>query len=452
MRRLLIYGLTLTIGLLPALAKAQTEVTMEPKLLSLQEAMDYAVKNNSKAKNARIDILLQKAKNAEITGIALPQLSAEGQFTDFITPQKTFVPGEFAGQPKGTFTTLQFTPTYNSTATGSASQVLFDGSVLVALQARNAAIKLYEQTAQLSEQEVRYNVQKAYYAFVIAKRQYKILNTSLANARSMGNDVGILYSNGFAEKIDVDRVEVQVNNLATDSIRIGSLIDVSEQLLKFQMGMDINQSVILTDTSFDRNIEQSTNMLLAIEADYDDRTEFDLLQTQLKLNQYDLKRHRLSGLPTLAAFGSVNYNYASNTFSDIVNKPYIFYSLVGLRLNVKVFDGLQRYSRVKQAKYNIQKTENDIDNIKLAIDFQTAQSKTTLKNALLAMKNQERTLNLANGVLELARKKYKAGVGSNTEVTQAQTEMLQSQNNYFNAMLDVINAQSDLQKAIGQFK
>ncbi|HEY1033030.1 MAG TPA: TolC family protein [Flavipsychrobacter sp.] len=458
MRRLLIYGLTLTIGLLPALAKAQTEVTMEPKLLSLQEAMDYAVKHSASAKNARLDVLMQQRKNAEITGVALPQLNVEGQFSAFLNPQKSFLPGEFFQDstgpmyPPGTFVPVQFTPKYSSSATGSISQILFDGSILVALQARTAAMKLYEQSARLSEEEIRYTVQKAYYAFIIARRQYGILNSSLAYARNMGNDIEVLYQNGFAEKIDVDRTNVQINNLATDSMRIGSMLTLSEQLLKYQMGMEISQPIILTDTSVDAKIMEASEMLLSTEADYDDRTEFGILQTQLLLNKYDLKRHRLSGLPSLAAFGSLNYNYASNEFSDLVNKPYLNYSLVGLKLNIKIFDGLQRYNRVKQAKLSIEKTKNSIENLKLGIDLQTAQSKTSLKNALLTMKSQERNLGLANGVLDLARKKYKAGVGSNTEVTQAQTEMLQSQNNYFNAMLDVINAKSDLQKAIGQFK
>lgn len=444
MRRI-IYSVSL-IALLPLKMMAQETIS-----LSLEEAMDYAVKHNVNAKNARLDILVQKALNAEVTGIALPNINGKGEFDDYINPVKSFIPGEFFGGPAGSFTPVQFTPKYSSSASLSGSQVLFDGSVMVALQARNALIKLYEQKSKLSEEEVRYNVQKAYYSFVIAKRQYGILNNSLAYAREMARDQKAYFENGFAEKIDVDRTDVQINNLATDSIRIGGLISLSEQLLKFQMGMSNEQNIILTDTSFASNVKEANEMLLD-EVAYENRSEFNLLQTQLMLNQYDLKRHKLSGIPSLAAFGTAAYSYQTNTFSDVFKEQYIFYSLVGLQLKVPIFDGLQRHNRVKQAKLSVEKTRNSIDNLKLTIDFQSAQSRTTLKNALLAMQSQERNMNLANSVLDLARKKYKAGVGSNTEVTLAQTEFLQAQNNYFQSMLDVVNAKSDLQKALGQFK
>lgn len=451
MRRI-IYSVSL-IALLPWKTMAQETIS-----LSLEEAMDYAVKHNASAKNARLDIKLQKAKNAEVTGIALPNISGKGEFDDYIDPVKSFLPGEFFRDslnqplyPPGTFVPVQFTPKYGATASVSASQILFDGSVMVALQARNALVKLYQQTAQMTEEDVRYNVQKAYYGIVIAQKQYEILKTSLANARDMGNDIKALYDNGFAEKIDVDRTSVQINNLATDSIRIGSLMSISDQLLKYQMGMSMDKNIVLTDTAFDAKISEAADMLTDDVA-YENRSEFSLLQTQLKLNEYDLKRHKLSGLPSLAAFGTAAYNYSTNDFSKIFTEQYIFYSLVGLQLKVPIFDGLQRHNRVKQAKINIEKNKNSIENIKLTIDFQTAQSRTSLKNALLTMQSQQRNSDLANSVVNLARKKYKAGVGSNTEVTQAQTEFLQSQNNYFQAMLDVVNAKSDLQKALGQFK
>lgn len=444
MRRIL-YGLIITTTLLPATLRAQ-----EATMLSLQDAMNYAVKNNVTAKNARLDQLIQRAKNAEITGMALPNLSAKGEFTAYPHPIKSFVPGDFFGAP-GTFTAVQFTPQYSSTASATLSQILFDGSVMVALQARNAILKLTEQSARLSEENVRYNVQKAYYSFVIAQRQFNILKNTLAYARSMANEASILYKEGFAEKIDIDRANVAVNNLATDSLRIGNLITVSEQLLKYQMGMDIDQPIVLTDTSVEDKISDARGLLLK-ELDYNDRTDYKLLESQLTLNKYDLKRHKLSAIPSLSAFGSAAYNYATNNFTGILSSKYVFYSIVGLQLNVPLFDGLQRHNRVKQAKLNVEKTQNSIEDVKLGIDFQARSSKTTLSNSILAMESQSRNLALAQGVLDLVRKKYKEGVGSNTEVSQAQTEMLQAQSNYFNSMLDVMNAKSDLQKALGQFK
>lgn len=435
----------------------QFVAAQEPLKLSLNEAVDYAQKNNVSVKNARLDVLIQKAKNNEITGIAYPQANISGQYQDFFNAMKSFIPGDFFRDangnplyPAGSYVPVNFTPKYSANASGAISQIIFDGSVMVALQAKKTVMKLVQLNANLTVEDTRYNVQKSYNALVIAQKQFEILKNTIANARKLANDVVVLKENGFAEKIDVDRSNVQINNLVSDSIRISSLLDLSEQVLKFSMGMPINQPIILTDTAIENNLE-GTQALLDNVVDYKKRTEYNLLETQLKLNEYDLKRHRLSKLPSLSAFANAGFNYSTNTGSEIFkfHKNYQSSSLWGLQLNIPVFDGFQKHNRIKQAQLNIEKTKNSIEGLSKTIDFQAAQSRTSLKNALLTLQNQSRNKELANVVLDLAERKYKEGVGSNIEVTQAQNDYLQAQNNYFQAMLDAIIAQADFQKALG---
>lgn len=446
--RQLLYTVSLITLLLPQTLKAQE--AGEPLRLSMDEAMDLAVKNNVQAKNARLDIDKQRAVNAEVSGLALPNIKAKGEFNDYINPIQSFVPAEFIGGPPGTFVAVPFTPKFSSTASVTGTQILFDGSVMVALQARNALMKLYQQSYQLTDEEIKYNIQKAYQAIVVAHRQSKILDESIAFARSIANDFNAMYEAGFVEKIEADRIMVQVNNLASDSLKVHNMLDVSMQMLKYQMGIDNEMNIQLTDTSIEEQIEDA-EMLMLRDLNFAKRTDYNLLQTQLKLNEYDLKRHKLSGLPSLAVFGSAAYTYASNTFADVFDKQYIFYSLVGVQLNIPIFDGLQRHNRVKQAKISVMQTRNNIENLELGIAFQKNQSTTQLNNALLTMRNEQRNLDLAKNVLRLAREKYKAGVGSNMEVSQAQTEMLRAQNNYFQALLDAANAKADLKKALGEY-
>jgi outer membrane protein TolC len=417
--------------------------------LSLQDALHFAVKNNVTIKNAQLDVLIQEAQNAQVTAAAYPKINGQGQFNDYIDPVKTFVPGEFINQP-GTFVPVQFTPKYSTSASISGSQIIFDGSVLVALQARNTIVELAKQNGRLAEETVKYNVQKAYRSLVIAHKQLDILSSTLANARAMAGDVAALKRVGFAEKIDLDRTTVQLNNLASDSLRIANLLLVSEKLLKFQMGMEINQPIRLTDTAVDGYLLQ-TNALVDQTAPYNNRVEYNLLQTQQKLNQYNLKRYKYAAYPSLSAFGNLGYNYSTNKFKELFNAPYVWMSLVGLQLNVPIFNGFQRTNQIREVKLDIEKTRNNIENLQLTIDFQTATARTNLKNALLQAENQRRNVALASTVLDLARTKYKEGVGSNLEVTQAQTDFLQAENNYFNTLLDIANAEADLQKALGQF-
>jgi len=254
------------------------------------------------------------------------------------------------------------------------------------------------------------------------------------------------------EKIDVERSSVQVNNLATDSIRIGNLLTVSEQMLKFQMGMNINTPIVLTDTVLEQKKEQ-TVALLAEEENYERIPEYRTLNTALTLNQYNVERYKLTALPSINAFWAQGSNYGSNKVSDLfVFNKYWANSTIGIQLTMPIFNGFLRINQLNEAKLNVQKARNNIDNIKLTIDFQAASSRTQLRNAILQVQSQRRNVELASDVLDLARKKYKEGVGSNIEVTQAQNDQLQAENNYFSSLQDLTNAEADLKKALGLLK
>jgi outer membrane protein len=437
--------LALTCGSLPAMAQ-------ETKELSLQQCIDYALAHSSAAKNARLDIELQKAQNAEITGQALPQISAEGKYTRFIDVQQQFLPSTFLN-PAAPFewVPFAFSPKQMSQGAVNASQLLFNGSLFVALEARKTLVLLAQQSADMKIEDIRYNIQKAYAGLAIAHRQFDLMQSSLELLRNTNNDVNIMYRNGVIEKVEVDRMEVQLNNLESDSIGLQNMITISEQMLKYTMGMDLKTRIVLTDANLFDNTDNASALLLRDEG-YENRLSYLVSKTSVKLQEYDLKRYRFQGLPTLSAFGSAGYNRAGDKLSDLTNKPYPGFSLVGLQLNIPIFDGMQRHNRVKQAKLKLEKAENDLENLKLGIDFQTQSARTNLTNALQTIESRKRTMNLANSVLDLSKKKYKAGVGSNQDVVLAQTDYLNAQNNYFQALQTVVNAQADLQKALGLLK
>ena len=423
----------------------------QPVQLSLKDCMDYAIKHNYSIKNAQLDVQIQHAQNNETVAGAYPHINGKAELDDYLNPQKNFIDGSYFGAP-GQVIGLPFSLNYAGLASISGSQLLFDGSVFIALKARNSAMELARQSGQVTEETVRYNVYKAYNSLVIAYRQYDIIKSSLSYARSLEHDITITQQNGFAEKIDVERTKVQVLNLATDSLKVGNLLTVSEQMLKYQMGMDLGKEIILTDTVVD-NRKQEALSLLSTEEQYDRVPEYNVLNTTLILNQYNLKRYQLTAIPTLNAFGAMGYNYGANKLENVMSfSNYAFNSVVGLQLNVPIFNGFMRTNQVSEAKLNIEKSKNNIENMKQTIDFHAAQSKTALKNAILEVQSQRGNMELSADVLDLAQKKYKAGVGSNLEVNQAQTDHLQAQNNYFSALLDVINAEADLKKALGLLK
>lgn len=438
--------LLLSISLVPAQTFAQ-----EPVALSLQDCIDYALKNSVSAKNARIDVALQKAQNDEVTGRALPQISGEGKYTQFFDVQQQFLPSQFAGLPPGDYVPLAFSPKLSSVGSLNASQLIFNGSIMVALQARNTLMVLARQKAEMTNEDIRYNVHKAYAGLVIAHKQFDVMKNSLDLMRKSTRDMTITYENGLVEKIEVNRMEVQLSNLQSDSLGLANIIEVTEKMLKYTIGMDMNTPIRLTDESVIDNASDAGNLLLQ-ESNVENNIGYQLAYTGVKLQEYDLKRYRFEGLPTLAAFGSAGYNRSSDKLSDLINKPYPGFSLAGLQLNVPIFDGLQRRNRVKSAKLKLEKAENDLDNAKRGIEFQTKSAQSTLANALKTTEGRKRTMDLATSVLDLSQKKYKAGVGSNQDVILAQSDFLRAQNSYFEALLSVVNAKADLQKALGLLK
>lgn len=440
------------------IAASFTTRAQDTTYLSLDDCMKYALKHNYTARNSHIDLLVQEAQVKETLAAAYPHINGKAEFDDYVNPPATFLPGSAAAFfqpnahiPADTSIPVSFTPKYSTSIGISGSQTIFDGSVLVALKARKSVLELARQNNAVTNETIRYNVLKAYNSLVIAYRQYDIVKISLAAARNIEHDIRVTQQAGFAEKIDVERTSVQVNNLSSDSIRINNLLTVSEQLLKYQMGMDINTPIVLTDTDVTVR-KQETLELLEEDADYNRVPEFRLSEAALRVNEFNVQRYKLAALPSLNAFANTGYNYATGTFSELFHTQYIFSTLVGLQLNVPIFNGMLRTNQLREAKLNVEKSKNNIEFAKQSIDFQAAQSRTTLKNAILQVQSQRRNLELANDVLDLSQKKYKAGVGSNMEVTTAQTDQLRAQNNYFNALLDLINAEADLKKALGLLK
>ncbi len=422
--------------------------------LSMQACMDYALKHNYNIRNSQLDVLIQKAQNNQTLSAAYPHINGKVEVDDFLKPQKTFIAANSfnPSAPSDLIVGFPFALNYSGSAAISGSQLLFDGSVFVAVKARNTLMEFARLNGEVTEENVRYNVLKAYNSLVIAYRQYDIIKSSLSYARSLEHDVIVTQQNGFAEKIDVERTSVQVNNLATDSMRVASLLTVSEQMLKYQIGMDINTAIVLTDTAIEDR-KQNIIRLMNEEEHYDKVPEFNVVNTSLKLNEYNLMRHKLNALPSVSIFGATGYNYGSNKFKDIMSfSNYAFNLMAGLQLNIPIYNGSLRQNQVNEARLNIEKSKNSIAYLKQSIDFQAATSRTVLKNAVLQVQSQRRNLELSDDVLDLARRKYKAGVGSNLEVTQAQTDLLRAQTNYFSAQLDMINAEADLKKALGLLK
>lgn len=414
---------------------------------SLQQALDYALKNSPGYASAELDQKSAEHRRKEIAGIGLPQVSGSIDLKDYIEIPTQLIPGDFVGAPPGTFIPVKFGTKYNSTAGISASQLIFSSDYIVGLQAAKEFINLSRINLTRSKAQLVADVSKAYYNSVINRERIKLLEANIVKLKKILDDTKALNQQGFVELIDVERLEVQFNNLVTEKDKVVKLVSLSENVLKFQMGYKISDPISLTDSL---NVGKEEDLLSAFKLDVTKRPEYQLLESQQKLYELDVKRLRMGYLPTLAAYGAYQYNAQRQEFDFLdTDKKWFKIALIGATLNLNIFDGFQRHQRIQQARLVAEKNKFSMKSFELAAELETAAAGTNYNNAYTTMQTQKKNMELAMHVYDVAQKKYQGGVGSNIEIVTAETSLKEAQTNYFNAVYDMIVAKIDFQKATG---
>ena len=414
---------------------------------SLTQAIDYAAKNSVMVKNALLDLQIQQQSNRATTSEALPQITGNLGVTDNVKIPTTLIPGEFVGQPAGTFVPLQFGTQYNANAGITLKQVLFDGQVFVGLQARQASLDFYQKKQEITEQMLRANIEKVYYQLLISKSQIAQIDANISNQQELLHNSTEMFKNGFAEQLDVDKSNVQLANLQTEKIQLELNISNGYLGLKVLMGMPVRDSLRLTDSLTYDMIRDAT---LSDEYKYADRRDYQLLQVNKKLNEYDISRYKKMYIPTASLTANYSQNQYSNKF-DLTQKGSWFPSAyIGLNISVPIFDGFFKDANVKQAKLKLRQTENNIDSLKIRIDNDVKQAQLRFSAALATLDFQKKNMDLSDRVYAQTRKKYDQGLGSNTEITTALADQKTAQANYFNALYSAIVARVDYLNAIGK--
>ena len=414
---------------------------------SVQQAVEYAKQNSVQVKNALLDYQVQQQTNREITSAAFPQISASGTLNNFLTIPTSLLPAEITRGTPGTFVPVRFGTKYNMTGGFDVSQLLFDGQVFVGLIARGVALKFYAKQTEITEEMINVNVQKIYYQLAVGKKQMTSIDANIVRFEKLLADTKEIYKQGFAERLDVDKVSVQLNNLQTEKIKVQSQLDAGNAGLKFLMNMPQKDSLILTDSITEDKIKED---ILADDYKYEDRKEYQFLSIAKQLNEYNVRRYKLSYLPTLAAFANYSKNAQRQTFDFFQGGSWFTTSLIGLRLSVPIFDGFARSSRVQKAKIEVKRSNNSIEQLKASIDNDVTHARLKITAAVITMDNQKKNIELAEKVYNTTKIKYEQGLGSNQEIYNAQTELKVAQNNYYGALYDAIIAKVDFQKAVGK--
>ena len=412
--------------------------------LSLKEAQDYAIQNNKLMITSRMEVHASKVAVWETISNALPQVTASGSFTDNLKLMTTLLPGDFFGRP-GEKVPVTFGSQYNSGASVSASLLLFNAPLYIGIETTKLANKLSEKSLAKTELDTRESISTAYYLILVSERSLEILNGNIANLNGTLKSTRSMYSAGMAESTDVDQMVSNVTMVENTISSMQRSIELNYNLLRFQLGVSADTKISLTQTLEDFTSEINIDALLTQQFDHKQNLNYILTEGQEKMSSLALKSQKASILPTLAGF----YSYGVNGMGDKISTQQWFRnSMTGLQLTVPIFGSGQKYSQIKRAKIDYEKARTTKDMMTEQLLLQEKQLRYNLVNANLQYKSQKDNVEVSKRVYTSTENKYKQGMASSLELTQANSLYLQSENNYVSALMNLLQTKVALDKLL----
>ncbi len=421
--------------------------------MSLEQCIEFALQTTAPVVKAQIDTKIAEAQVKEVTAQGYPQIDGNIQMMNNFKLQTSFLPAIFFAEdpinnpppadapPVG----VQFGVQYSGFMSAQLRQLIFDGSFFLGLKAAKTYQELSVKGLERTKTEVVTSMTKAYYTVLVNQERLGLLQTNYARLDTLLGQTKALYENGFAEKIDVDRIEVAYNNIRTEQRKTERLVELSFQILKYQMGMPIDTPITLAETLSDIEIKEIN---LNDAYNYNDRIEFSLLDTQLKLDELNVKRYQVQYYPTVYATANYGMNAGSNEFSGL--DQWFSFGSYGLQVNIPIFDGFRKSTLIQQAKLTMKKTEVDKADLMRTIDLETSQAKISLQNAINDLEVQERNMELAKEIYRVTTIKLNEGVGSTLEVVDAENAYKEAETNYYASVYDALISTVDYKKATGK--
>ncbi len=437
------------------------QATSEPKKFSLKEAVAFARQNNTDIKNGKLDIVSAQKQVNEVLANGLPQVNASGSFNNnlqiptqvlpnFLKPSLVAAnPASAASIPD--IIEAQFGQKFSASGSITASQLLFDGGFLMGVKASREFVNLSRLNTQRTEIETEVSVSKAYYLALLSKTNVQLMESNITTLTKSKTDVEQLYKNGFVEKTELDRLTLQLSNLQLQRDKIIDLEKIIEMLLKLQMGMNVNEPIVLTDNLDELYKSASSTPLPDTKTAYSNRIEYQMLEQQYKLHNLNKKRYQFGYAPSFAGFISHQQNSFGQSFGEL-GKTWYPGTVWGLNLSIPVFDGLRKSSQIQQVKINLKKTENTMQLMENLIDQEVLESKLTLERAAQQLSIQEKNMQLAQEIYNRTKIKFDNGVGSSLELTVSQNDLDNARTNYLATMYDYFLAQLKLKQATGNIK
>lgn len=425
--------------------------TKKSYTLTLEQAIEHAVKNNYSMLNANRDVDVAKKKKWETTTMGLPQINGSlnyqntFEFTKQGAAANAFNP---AANPND-IVLLAFGTKHVAIGNLTLSQLIFDGSYLVGLQSAKTYLQISENAKVKTGQEIREMVINSYGNVLLADESIKILENNKKILEKTLADTKEIFKNGLIEEENVEQLQITLSTLTSSLENVKRQKRIALDMLKLLLGIDLESELIITDQLSVLTQNNIDLVLLKKEFDAKNTIDYQIGKNLEKSKELMLKLEKSKALPSLAAQLNFGYNSFANQF-DFLNatQKWNNFSNVGIGLNVPIFSSLGRSSRTQQAKIALEQAKTNVTETEQKLKLQFEKAKSDYEFSIEQLATSKSNLNLAERIENKNQIKFKEGLSSSFDLTDAQRQLYSAQQSYLQAMLDVINKKATLEKLL----
>jgi outer membrane protein len=436
--------LTVLLLLLLACEIIQAQTTSSDLKLSLKEAQEYAIQNNKLLINSRMEVEASKMTIWETISNGLPQISASAGYTDNIKLPVFLFPDIFGPDPSKKVP-ITLGSKYNTSLAVQATMPIFSAPLYIVIETVKLAKKLAETSVKNTELDTREAVASAYYLILVSEESLKILQGNLSNLKETLKSTKSMFSAGMAESTDVDQMVSNVTMVENSSSSLERTIELNYNLLRFQLGVKAETKITLTETLTEIQETVKVEALLAEDFNYTNNISYKLTEGQAQLSALNLKSQKALVLPSLAGVYSKSLSGQGDRFSP---QGWTNSSLFGFQMTIPIIGSGQRYSKIRKAQIELNKAGNTKEMVAEQLLLQEKQLRYNLVNANLNYKSQKDNVEVSKRVYTSMENKFKQGMASSLELTQANSLYLQAENNYVSSLMNLLQTKLALDKLL----
>jgi outer membrane protein TolC len=419
---------------------------------TLKEVQNYAVEYNVNSKNARLDVIKARKKIWETTATGLPQISAALSYQDMLQIPTTLIPAQIfdPDAEEGTYIKMKFGTQHNASFNVTATQLVFSGSYIVALQASKIYLRISQESLAKSEIEVKETVTSTYYLILMSEALKETLESSLDNLKKTLYETTELYKAGFVEDTDVDQIQLSVTELKNSIKSMERQIVVAYRLLKFQMGFDLETKIQLKDKLANILDEIKAEELMAESFNLKKHIDYRLVDVQERSQELLLKREKTEYLPTITAYITHQQSAMRDEFNFFKKGNWFPSTIFGIDIAIPIFSSRMRAAKVAQAKLELKKAKNSKKNVIEALQLELAKARSNFSDAYEKSIHTKENVGLAKRIYQKTQIKYGDGLSSSLDLIQVHNQYLSSESNYTRALVDFLNAKIKLDKVLSK--